>query len=178
VAFRARLVCATNADLEEAVLAGRFRRDLFYRINVISVTVPALRDRREDILPLARSFIAEFADAFGHVVHGFAASAEHALLAHSWPGNIRELRNRIERAVALAGRAWITSEDLFPIPTTMPSGEDLPTLQQVKRNTERLHIKAALQRAGGRVEDAAKALGVSRSTLFDKMRKLGMRQEF
>jgi DNA-binding NtrC family response regulator len=172
---RARLVCATNADLEEAVHGGRFRRDLYYRINVIPVSIPPLRDRPDDIMPLASSFATEFATTFGRGIHGFSESAKHVLLSHSWPGNVRELRNRVERAVALARRDWITAEDLFPSPMVMPSGDDLPTLQQVRRNAERLHISAALRRAGGRVEDAASSLGVSRSTLFEKMRKLGIR---
>lgn len=172
---RARLICATNIDLEELVRVGRFRRDLYYRINVIPVAVPPLRHHPEDILLLASNFVAEFATAFGRSIHGFSEAGEHALLSHAWPGNVRELRNRIERAVALARKDWITTEDLFPMPNAIPSGDDLLTLQQVKRNAERLHIRAALQRAGGRVEDAASALGVSRSTLFEKMRKLGVR---
>jgi DNA-binding NtrC family response regulator len=175
VPCRARLVCATNSDMEQAVADGRFRRDLYYRINVIPVLVPPLRDHLDDVLPLATRFVSEFTANFGRSIHGFSAAAEHALLSHSWPGNVRELRNRVERAVALARRDWITPEDLFPSPSAMPSGDDLPTLQQVKRNAERLHISAALRRAGGRVEDAAASLGISRSTLFDKMKKLGVR---
>jgi DNA-binding NtrC family response regulator len=175
VPCRARLVCATNADLEEAVRAGRFRRDLYYRINVIPVVVPPLRDRPEDIWPLASRFVTEFARSFGRRIHGFAQAGEQAMLAHSWPGNVRELRNRVERAVALARHEWIMAEDLFPTPAAISPSDDLPTLEQVRRNAERLHISAALRRVGGRVEDAAVFLGVSRSTLFEKIRKLGVR---
>ena len=102
-----RIVCATNVDLERAVSERTFRRDLFYRINVIPITVPALRHRPDDILPLAHAFVREFSEAFGREVHGFTVPAEQALLAQPWPGNVRELRNRIERAVALGQSAWI-----------------------------------------------------------------------
>jgi len=97
----ARIICATNADLEAAVAEGRFRRDLYYRINVIRVAIPPLRDRSDDILPLAQLFMREFSETFDRDVHGFTPAAEQALLEHSWPGNVRELRNRVERAVAL-----------------------------------------------------------------------------
>ena len=95
----ARIVCATNVDLGRAVAEGRFRRDLYYRINVIPITVPALRHRPDDVLPLAYAFVRDFSEAFCREVHGFTVTAEQALLAQTWPGNVRELRNRIERAI-------------------------------------------------------------------------------
>ena len=174
----ARLVCATNVDLEQAVAQGRFRRDLYYRINVIPVTVPPLRERKDDILPLVRRFVAEFAEAFDRPVHGLTPTAEQALLAHLWPGNVRELRNRIERAVALAENPWIGPEDLFPGSSQSPtSAHDLPTLSEVRDTAERHHIRVALDKSGGRVDDAAKLLGISRSTLFEKMRKLAVQSQ-
>jgi DNA-binding NtrC family response regulator len=175
----ARIVCATNVDLERAVAEGSFRRDLFYRINVIPITVPALRHRPDDVLPLAHGFVREFAEAFGREVHGFTATGEQALLAQNWPGNVRELRNRIERAVALGPSPWIGADALFPEEPGHPVGFEnlLPTLFEARVVAERRHIRAALELAGGKVEDAAKSLGISRSTLFEKMRKLEVRSE-
>ncbi len=175
----ARIVCATNADLERAVSEGRFRSDLYYRINVIAVCIPALRDRPDDIMPLALRFLREFATAFGRDVHGFTPAAEEMLLEDAWRGNVRELRNRVERAVALSDAPWIGVEALFP-----SLGAELPgdvvhyrTLAEVRWRAERDHIRAVLASAGQRVEDAAKLLGISRSTLFDKMRRLEVRSD-
>jgi DNA-binding NtrC family response regulator len=170
----ARIICATNADLEAAVAEGRFRRDLYYRINVIRVAIPPLRDRSDDILPLAQLFMREFSETFDRDVHGFTPAAEQALLEHSWPGNVRELRNRVERAVALSQASRIAVEALFPSEAG-PSADPLPTLAEVRDRAERQHIRAVLAGAAGRVEEAAKLLGVARSTLFEKMRKLDIR---
>jgi DNA-binding NtrC family response regulator len=171
----ARLMCATNADLEKAVAEGRFRHDLYYRINVIPVNIPPLRERAADILPLARGFLEEFSQAFGRPVHGLTTSAEDALLSHPWRGNVRELRNRTERAVALADTPWLGPELLFPSGAIGgPAGPPL-TLSQAREHAERHHIRTVLAQTGGQVEEAAKLLGVSRSTLFEKMRKLEIR---
>jgi DNA-binding NtrC family response regulator len=114
ISFTARLVCATNADLRRRVEQGHFRKDLYYRLNVIELFVPSLRERPEDILSLLRLFVASYAEQFSRRIRGVTAQAEHAVLAYSWPGNVRELRNRVERAVALAEDAWLDAEDLFP----------------------------------------------------------------
>jgi DNA-binding NtrC family response regulator len=172
----ARIICATNADLEAAVAKGRFREDLFYRINVIPVVIPPLRDRPDDILPLAQQCIREFSEAFERDVHGFTPAAEQALRKDPWRGNVRELRNRVERAVALSQTPRIAVEALFPSKAAEPSGVPFPTLAEVRDHAERDHIRAVLAGAGG-IEGAAKLLGVSRSTLFDKMRKLDIRSE-
>src|SRR5215469_13213142 len=157
----ARLLCATNADLERAVVEGRFREDLYFRINVISVEIPPLRDRTDDILPLAYRFMQEFAQAFTRSLHGFTPAAEEALLEHPWRGNVRELRNRVERAVALSHSPWIGKEALFPGERVEPETVASPssTLEEVRRRAERQHIRAVLARADGRVEEAAKLLG-------------------
>jgi DNA-binding NtrC family response regulator len=172
----ARIICATNANLEAAVAAGRFRQDLYYRINVIPITIPSLRDRCDDILPLAQLFMREFSDAFARDVRGFTPAAEQALLEHSWPGNVRELRNRVERAVALSQALRIGVEALFPAEAAELGAAALPTLAEVRYQAERRHVRAVLAGADG-VEEAAKRLGVSRSTLFEKMRKLDIRSE-
>jgi DNA-binding NtrC family response regulator len=144
---------------------------------VIPITVPALRFRPDDILPLANAFVREFSDAFGREVHGFSGSAEQALLSQQWPGNVRELRNRVERAVAVGQSPWIGPENLFPEKITDPQRLEspLPTLAEARAAAERRHIRTALELAGGKIEDAAKSLGISRSTLFEKMKRLEVR---
>jgi len=173
----ARIICATNTDLEAAVAEGYFRQDLYYRINVIPVIIPPLRDRSDDILPLAQRFLREFSEKFDRDTQSFTPAAEQALLDQSWPGNVRELRNCIERAVALSQAPRIGVEALFPSETEEPGAAPLPTLAEVRDRAERQHIRAVLADVEGRIEEAAKRLGVSRSTLFDKMRKLDIRSE-
>ena len=171
----ARIICATNTDLEAAIAEGRFRRDLYYRINVIPVVIPPLRDRSDDILPLAQRFMREFSEAFHRDVNGFTPEAEQGLLNHPWPGNVRELRNCLERAVALSQAPRIGVEALFPSDAAEVDAAPLATLAEVRDRAERRHIRAVLADVGNRIEEAAKRLGVSRSTLFDKMRKLDIR---
>jgi DNA-binding NtrC family response regulator len=173
----ARIICATNTDLETAVAEGSFRRDLFYRINVIAIAIPPLRDRSDDILPLARRFVQEFSEAFERDVRGFTPTAEQALLSDPWPGNVRELRNRVERAVALSQASRIGVNALFPSEATEADGDRQATLAEVRDRAERRHIRAVLADVDNRVDEAAKRLGISRSTLFDKMRKLDIRSE-
>src|SRR5215469_13597049 len=126
----ARIICAANTDLEAGVAEGRFRQDLYYRINVIPVIIPPLRERSDDILPLAQRFVQEFSEAFERDVHGFTPTAEQALLSHPWPGNVRELRNRVERAVALSQVSRIGVEALFPSEATEATGDRQTTLAQ------------------------------------------------
>src|SRR6516162_10073697 len=140
----ARIICATNTDLEAAVGAGRFRRDLYYRINVIAVAIPPLRDRSDDILPLAQRFVQEFSAAFERDVHGFTPTAEQALLRYPWPGNVRELRNRVERAVALSQASRIGVDALFPSEAAEADGDRQATLAEVRDRAERQHIHAVL----------------------------------
>lgn len=174
--FAARVVAATNADLGERVRAGLFREDLLFRLNVIGVAIPPLAGRPEDIMPLALRFVGEFAERFGREPLGFTTGAEAALLAHSYPGNIRELRNRVERAVALGDGPWIGVADLFPERHPSPSGKDaVLTLAQAREAAERKHILRVLNEADGDVAVAAERLDVSRSTLFEKIKRLGIR---
>src|SRR6516225_7388330 len=122
----ARIICAANTDLEAAVAAGRFRQDLYYRINVIPIVIPPLRERSDDILPLAQRFMREFSEAFRHDVKGFTAEAEQALLNQPWPGNVRQLRNCVERAVALSQTPRIGVDALFPSEATEADAAPLP----------------------------------------------------
>ena len=171
----ARIICATNTDLEAAVAEGRFRRDLYYRINVIPVVIPPLRERSDDILPLAHGFLRDFAKEFRRDVKGFTAEAEQALVNRPWPGNVRQLRNCIERAVALSQAPRIGVDVLFPAEAGDADEAPLATLAEVRDRAERQHIRAVLADVENRIDEAAKRLGISRSTLFDKMRKLGIR---
>jgi len=173
----ARIICATNADLDAAVAEGRFRRDLYYRINVIPVLIPSLCGRADDILPLAQLFMREFSEKFDRDIQGLTPEAEQALLNHPWPGNVRELRNYIERAVALSQSQRIGVEALFPFEPAEADGPLLATLAEVRDRAERQHIRAVLANVDNRIEEASKRLGVSRSTLFEKMRRLNIRSE-
>ncbi|MGE5176633.1 MAG: sigma 54-interacting transcriptional regulator [Hyphomicrobiales bacterium] len=180
-----RVIAATNSDLVSAVRQGRFREDLFYRLNVISLTVPPLRQRREDILPLARRFLAEFARETNRRMEGFTPTAEEALLAHDWPGNVRELRNVIERSLLLksTGRK-IERADLPPLAggprsgamrggakaVTLPRG----SLSGALREYERDLLQAALEQSDGVVARASGLLGISRTNMHNKLRKHGL----
>jgi DNA-binding NtrC family response regulator len=174
VPFEARLICASNQDLQAAVRRGRFREDLFFRINVIPVAVPPLRDRQADISQLLHRFVQDFAALMDREVEGVSALAEEAALAHDWPGNVRELRNRVERAVALTHGAWIMPGDLFPEVGRWREGApcEVASLAEVKEAAERRQILRALQVTDGQVMKAAELLGVSRTTLWEKMRRL------
>jgi DNA-binding NtrC family response regulator len=175
--FRGRIIAATNADPEARVAEGALREDLFFRLAVIRIAMPPLRARREDILPLARRFLGEFAGSFGRTMHGFTGLAEEALAAHAFPGNVRELRNRVERAVALGDGPWLGVGDLFPERGDDPREAQQATLAAARDAAERRAILAALASAGGDVAAAAVRLEVSRSTLFEKIRRLGLRAE-
>ncbi len=172
--FKARLMCSSNSDLKAMVATARFRQDLYYRINVICVDIPPLRDRSEDITPLMHGYVAHFADAFERPVRGLTTTAEEAAIAYDWPGNVRELRNRIERAVALAEGARLGAQDLFPDANHADEPSEMPTLNEIRDLAERRHIAKALECTKGQVMNAAELLGISRTTLWDKMRKLGL----
>ena len=178
VRFRARVVCATNADLEKRVTEGRFREDLYYRINVVALRVPPLRDRPEDIAWLLGRFFEEFNAASGAGLAGVSALAEEAAIGHSWPGNVRELRNRVERAVALAMGPSLMPGDLFPEAfQDVMAKTALLSLEDARHAAEKRHILRALALTGGEIIPTAKALGISRTTLWEKMRRLGLNGE-
>jgi transcriptional regulator with GAF, ATPase, and Fis domain len=174
-----RVVAATNAELAAAVRQGRFREDLFYRLNVISLTVPPLRQRREDILPLARRFLDELARETNRRIRGFSPAAEEVLLKHHWPGNVRELRNVVERSLLLkATGSRIERDDLPPLAASLrrEARPPLPTaaLPGAVRDYEKAVILEALERSRGVVAKAAELLGISRTNLHNKLRKHGL----
>jgi len=169
-----RIVAATNRALREEIPAGRFREDLYFRLNVIPIQLAPLRDRREDILPLARHFLARHAGEAGRQVR-FGPDAEQALLAHSWPGNVRELENAVERAVVLARGTAIGPEDfLLEATMTSPAASAATTLQAQLDLSAASHIRAALEAAGGSRAEAARALGIDRTTLYRMMKRFGI----
>jgi DNA-binding NtrC family response regulator len=177
VDFRGRIVTATNADLPALVSAGGFRADLYYRINVVSVGMPPLRRRVEDIPWLMARFFAEFSARMETVLKGIAPLAEDAAMSHDWPGNIRELRNRMERAVALGGGPLLSAADLFPEAAAARSPQETSafgSLETARLGAEKRHIARALSATGGEIQAAARLLGIGRTTLWDKMRRLGL----
>jgi DNA-binding NtrC family response regulator len=177
IALTARVICATNADLRSRVEQGSFRKDLYYRLNVIELRVPSLRERPEDILPFLRSFVTEYAEQFSRQVRSITLRAEHAALAYDWPGNVRELRNRVERAVALAEGTRLDTGDLFPgMEPELGETRRIVTLADARVEAERRQIIRALLGSGGHVGAAAKHLRVSRTTLWDKMKRLSLSQ--
>jgi len=169
-----RIIAATNRSVREEIGAGRFREDLFFRLNVIPIQLAALRERRDDVLPLARHFLARHAEeARRHL--SFSAAAEQVMLAHAWPGNVRELENAVERAVVLARGDSIGSEDLLLEDTERAvSGATAGTLQDALDRAASARIAAALEAAGGQRAEAARALGIERTTLYRMMKRLGL----
>lgn len=170
-----RFVAATNKDLQQEVTAGRFREDLYYRLNVISLTVPPLRERPEDVEPLARHFLRRCASRMKKELHDLEPAALDLLRSYHWPGNVRELENVIERAVILA-RGPFLSADLLPVgsrkPVAQPQEETpLIPLDEV----ERQHILAVLKQTGFHKSNTADILGISRKTLDRKLAEYGMK---
>ena len=166
-----RIISATNAPLQDAIAQGAFRRDLFYRLNTVELAVPPLRERREDILPLAEHFLARHARHYGRGAAGISAGARAALLAHDWPGNVRELDHAIERAVLFARGDSIAAGDLL----IAAGGGGAATLDDLSlEDVERVLIQKALAKHGGNVSQAAQALGLSRSALYRRLEKYAL----
>lgn len=172
IVFNARIICATNVDLDQAVEQGDFRKDLFYRLNVIPLTIPPLREHSEDILPLINGYVQQFSSRFQREMRILTPAAEEAALAYDWPGNVRELRNRVERAVALGADRRIRAQDLFEESANDAEKDEIPTLQAVRDAAEARHIRRAIAKVDGSMSAAASSLGVSRTTLWEKMKKL------
>ena len=171
-----RLVAATNRDLKQLVEAGRFREDLFYRLYVVNVTLPPLRERDGDIVLLAQHYLKTLAAEHGKKTSGITPEAMDALTAYPWPGNVRELRNVIERMVVLGTGDKLTVRDL-PAALRAAAGKTGPAAQagHVLRDAERHLIEAALQRHKGHRTRAAQDLGISRRTLHRKLNEFGLR---
>jgi DNA-binding NtrC family response regulator len=168
-----RVLAATNADLAREVAEGRFREDLLYRLNTVEIHLPPLRDRREDIPPLAAHFLREQSARYHRPVAELPPEAMRALLAHAWPGNVRELRHAVERAVLMAHGSAVTGEDLgLHTSRAQPAATSLDDL--TLEEAERVLIQRALTRHAGNVSRAADALGVSRSALYRRIQHFGL----
>lgn len=178
-----RVIAATNRDLEAEVRAGRFREDLYYRVNVFTIEVPPLREREGDVIVLVQHFIGEMCVKFGKMVAGIREDALQLLLAHSWPGNVRELSNCIERAVALTANEYIEVDDLPPNilrvqrvsePPALPSGgifsDELVPITEL----EARYIKHVLAQVAGNKTEASRILGIDRRTLHRKLQRMGV----
>jgi two-component system NtrC family response regulator len=168
-----RVVCATNKNLEQMVREGNFREDLFYRISEIVVEIPALRERTGDKVLLARHFVTQFAREHNPRVSGLGAEAAEAIEAYAWPGNIREMQNRIKRAVIMSDGRQLTVEDLA-LPGAAGQSAIPLNLREVRQAAETSAINRALALSDGNISQAAKLLGITRPTLYDLMSKYGM----
>jgi DNA-binding NtrC family response regulator len=178
IPFKGRILIATNADLAKLVEAGKFREDLYYRINVVSVKIPPLRERPNDISWLMEKFFIDSSTRIDTSLKGISALAEEAALGYSWPGNVRELRNRMERAVALGLGQWVMPGDLFPEQSDRNSSSlAVGSLEDARQHAEKRHIARALAATNGEIGAASRLLGIGRTTLWDKMRRLGLNTE-
>jgi DNA-binding NtrC family response regulator len=170
-----RIVAATNRDLRKAAGEGKFREDLFYRLNVIPILIPPLRERREDIPLLVETFVERLGVEMKKRLDGVSADAMSAILAHDWPGNVRELRNILERGAVVCTGQVIQLADLG-LPSKAehpPKPGTLASLEEV----EKRHVCAVLGHTGGNVSQSARILGIDRVTLYNKMRKWGIRRD-
>jgi two-component system NtrC family response regulator len=166
-----RVIAATNVDLKKAMSEGKFREDLFYRLAVVTIRLPSLRERSGDVPLLAKAFLRKFAAQNGRAVEGFNPKALRALQQHFWPGNVRELENRIKRAVIMAEGRYVTPADLE---LTDGTEGHFRTLKEARETVERELMQQALQRHGGKISRAAEDLGISRPTFYELMEKLGL----
>ena len=174
-----RLICATNRNLEDMVRNGEFREDLLYRINTIHLHIPALRERKEDILPLAKRFLEQYARQYGRQVQAFSPEAARRLLEHPWYGNIRELQHTVEKAVILSDSdelrgdmLQLTSTASGPEPVAGNAEAEVPfhTLDEMERSM----VKRAIDQCEGNLSQAAAMLGITRQTLYNKMKRYGL----
>ncbi len=166
-----RIISATNANLQDEIAAGRFRQDLLFRLNTIQISLPSLRDRREDIMPLANSFLRQHAQRYRKQISGFDDAARERLLQHRFPGNVRELDHVVERAVLMAQDRQIRAGDLG----LTSGGGDSRNLEQMSlEEVEAFLIKKALARNDGNARKAAEALGLSRSAFYRRLQQYGL----
>jgi DNA-binding NtrC family response regulator len=176
-----RILAATNRDLSEMVKAGHFREDLYYRLDVIRVHIPTLSERHEDIMPMAEHFLKKFGDELGKPCLKLGSSAINALMDYSWPGNVREMKNTIKRAVALTGGDVLEEDDIFftPMPTNRPGRLELrrPPEPNTLEHSQRDHIKRALISNNWNYTRTSKQLGIGRTTLWRKVKKYNLKPE-
>ncbi len=178
IRVQVRVVAATNRDLAEMVGQQKFREDLYYRLCVVPVRMPSLRERREDIAPLADYFLGEFCARNNFRAKTWGAETVGVLEDYAWPGNIRELRNTVER-MAILTRGDVIEEDSVPVEIRLSRGAGAPksNLREARDSAEREHILVALEEAKWNVSSAARALGMERTNLHKRIRALGLARE-
>jgi two-component system NtrC family response regulator len=169
----ARVIAATNSNLQEGMADGTFREDLYYRLAVVELVLPPLRERDGDIELLAQSLLQSFASENGKTGLSFDKKAQNAIKRYGWPGNVRELQNRIKRAVIMSEGKRLTVEDLELPLVSVPSGV---SLKEAKESLERKMVEQALQKHSGKIAPAASQLGISRPTFYELMEKLGVQK--
>jgi two-component system NtrC family response regulator len=174
IPLNVRIIAATNRDLKRAVTEGRFRDDLYFRLGIVTIAMPPLRERDNDATLLARTFLQRFAGQYQKDLRGFSADAEAAIRAGSWPGNVRELEHRVKRGVIMADGPMISAQDL-ELETPTDAAPTRP-LRDVRDEAERRHVQIVLDRCAGNVSRAAAELAVSRPTLHELIKKYGLRK--
>jgi two-component system nitrogen regulation response regulator NtrX len=174
-----RVIAATNRDLEAEIAAGRYREDLYYRLNVLPFRVPSLRERSEDIPILARAFVAEFCAEAGVKAKEISPRAMMQLMSHTWPGNVRELRNLMERLVIMTPGDAIDAQDLPAFTSAAASGGNAQqrTLEEARRSFERDFLIARLREHGWNISRTAEAIGLARESLSRKIKRLAIEVE-
>ena len=172
----ARVIAATNRDLKEAMKEGTFREDLYFRLGVITISLPPLREREGDITLLAKAFLDRYADENGKKIKGFSDQALDTIINYNWPGNVRELENRVKRAVIMAEGVKITPADLDMAEFAPPPEQKYENmgLKEAREKIEKELITKALARNRGNLSKTSADLGISRPTLYDMMAKLGL----
>lgn len=168
-----RLICATNADIDTLVAEGRFREDLLYRINTIRISLPPLRERRADIPVLAERFLKEYAGLYNRPVQSISPEALSLLSSHSWPGNVRELRHAVEKAVIVAEESELRPDD-FTLSVPKSASAPQPAADVTLADMEKTMIRAAIDDCNGNLSAAATRLGITRQTLYNKMKRYGI----
>jgi DNA-binding NtrC family response regulator len=173
-----RLILATNQGLGELVKRGEFREDLYYRVNVLHIDLPPLRERRQDVIPLANHFLQKYNGLALHPIEGISDKAMRTLTEYDWPGNVRELENVIQRAVVLCRTEFVVPEDLAvkseALDEQLLPGDQILPLREAMKKVERRLILSVLETSGGNRKEAAKRLGINRTTLYNKMHEHGI----
>lgn len=170
-----RILAATNVDMKKAISEGRFREDLYYRLCVVTIAVPALSERGSDIIFLARTFLTKFVEEEKKSLKGFTPQSVDAMMAHNWPGNVRELENRIKRAVVMAEGKYVTPANL-ELKEASSFEEEASTLRALRDSREKELVRRAMEKAGGNVSRASAELGVSRPTLYQLLARYGLKK--
>jgi two-component system NtrC family response regulator len=170
-----RILCATNQDLQARIQEGLFREDLYYRISEITIDIPPLRERKGGRLILARTLLQKFSEKQARSFKGFSTEAQNAIQSYNWPGNVREMENKIKGAIIMAEGKYINAEDL-----SLESVESHPpslNLKEVRRTAEGEAIRRALVHSSGNISRAAKMLGITRPTLYDLLEKYEIKSD-